>query len=101
MKKQIEIDRLLNSVGTHTFIDYFFEFKNLDKKSLKILFETNKENWKENSFKQKANNGKRIFRENRELEALEHIILTKKINKIPNGNRIKEMAKILYSELKK
>ena len=43
MKKQIEIDRLLNSVGTHTFIDYFFEFKNLDKKSLKILFETNKE----------------------------------------------------------
>lgn len=100
MKKQIEIDRLLNSVGTHTFIDYFFEFKNLDKKSLKILFETNKENWKENSFKQKANNGKRIFKEKREIEALEYIILNKKINKIPNGKKIKETAKIYYLAIK-
>ena len=99
--KTISIDRLLNSVGTHTFIDYYFDFKELNKKSISKLFRINNEKWKENSDKQKANNGKRIFRENRELEALEHIILTKKINKIPNGNRIKEMAKILYSELKK
>ena len=100
MKNQIEIDRLLNSVGTHTFIDYFFEFKNLDKKSLKILFETNKENWKENSFKQKANNGKRIFKEKRELEALQHILEAKNLKNIPDGIVIKQKAKIYYNSLK-
>lgn len=98
--KTISIDRLLNSVGTNTFVTYFFEFKELNKKSLMALFKVNNEIWKENSYKQKANNGKRIFKEKREIEALEYIILNKKINKIPNGKRIKETAKIYYSEIK-
>lgn len=100
MKNQIEMDRLLNSVGTHTFIEYFFEFQNLDKKSIKALFEINMENWKENSFKQKANNGKRIFKEKRELEALEHILKIKNMKNIPNGELVKQKAKIYYNALK-
>ena len=35
--KTISIDRLLNSVGTHTFIDYYFEFKELNNRIKEML----------------------------------------------------------------
>ncbi len=92
------IDRLVNSVGTNTFINYFYEFKSLTKNELFQLFSNHGENWKASSKEQKAINGKRIFIQKRELEALEHIILKKNRNNIPNGTFIKQKAKSIYKE---
>lgn len=100
MKTEKEISRLIDSVGTNTFIEYFFEFKNLNKKILVNLFKLNNEKWKESSYKLKANVGKRIFKEKREIEALNHIIITKKTAHILNGVFIKQKAKIYYEALK-
>ena len=95
------IDRLLNSVGTNTFVTYFWEFKHLDKETLVHLFALNNENWKDISYLQKANNGKRIFHEKREYEALKHIIENKNADNIPEGNYIIEKAKLYYNVLTK
>ena len=66
MKKNvINIDSLVNSVGCEIFVKYFNEFKNLEKSELIILFDKDIPNWKNISKKQEANNGKRIFRENK------------------------------------
>lgn len=101
MKKNvINIDSLVNSVGCEIFVKYFNEFKNLEKSELIILFDKDIPNWKNISKKQEANNGKRIFREKREFEALEHIILVKNENKIPNGVWVKKQAKLLLLEYK-
>lgn len=70
------IDRLINSVGTETFVKYFYDFKKLERAELLQAFEG--ENWSESSKSQKISNGFRIFKENREIEALEHILLKKK-----------------------
>ncbi|MEX1013586.1 MAG: HNH endonuclease signature motif containing protein, partial [Candidatus Paceibacterota bacterium] len=92
----LNIDRLINSVGTETFIKYFTKFATSDRDELIALFEENSEPWKESSKGQKASNGIRIFKENLEIEALEHIILKKKESKIPNGSWVKKRAKELY-----
>ncbi|WP_026452391.1 HNH endonuclease [Aequorivita capsosiphonis] len=94
--KVSNIDRLINSVGTETFIKYFEKFATSSRDELMALFDINNETWKENSKGQKASNGKRIFEENLELEALEHIILKKKENNIPNGSWVKERAREIY-----
>jgi len=94
--ENLNINRLINSVGTETFIKYFYEFQQLSKSDLKLLFDKNNENWKDNSKVQKANNGKRIFEKERELEALEYIILKKNENNIPNGTWVKRQAEFIY-----
>lgn len=99
MKNQASyIDRLINSIGTETFIKYFNNFANSNSEELIAIFTTNNEPWKENSKGQKASNGKRIFEEKLELEALEHIFLNKKENNIPNGLWVKKRAKEIYME---
>ena len=90
---EINIDRLLNSVGTNTFITYFNEFQTLSKEELVQLFEHNNESWNERSKIQKANGGKRIFNERRLKEALEHVVFHKKENHIPNGQWVKNQAR--------
>lgn len=94
----IDINRLINSVGTETFIKYYYEFKNIDKEELLKLFKKNNERWNENSMTQKIANAQRIFRENREIEAIEHIINIKKATNIPNGIKIKEKAKEILND---
>lgn len=94
----LDINRLINSVGTATFIKYFNEFSQLNRDELIILFKDNNETWNQNSKGQKASNGLRIFEENLELEALEHIILKKKEGNIPNGSWVKSRAKEIYKE---
>lgn len=91
----IKIERLVNSVGTNTFIKYFNEFQNLDREQMVQLFEQNNESWNENSKNQKFNNGKRIFNEGRVIEALEHIVFKKNEKNIPNGQWVKSRAKQL------
>ncbi len=92
------IDRLINSVGTETFIKYFDKFPSLNREELILLFENNNEMWEESSRDQKASNGKRIFKEGLESEALEYIILKKKENNIPNGSWVKKRAKEIYKD---
>ncbi len=90
------IDRLLNSVGTETFVKYFYDFQKLDRANLLHTFES--ENWSESSKTQKISHGFRIFRENREVEALEHILLRKKEGNIQNGNWVKTKAAEIYNQ---
>lgn len=94
----LDINRLVNSVGTGTFIKYFHSFLELDRQQLIELFDTNNETWTENSKGQKASNGKRIFNENLEQEVLENIILRGNPNRIPNGLEILSKARELYIE---
>lgn len=92
------INRLIDTVGTETFIKYFHEFATLNRDEVIKLFEDNNETWNDNGKKIKASIGKRIFEENLELEALEHIILKKKENNIPNGSWVKKRAKEIYKD---
>lgn len=95
---QKPISRLLNSAGTTAFIKYFDEFKaQLNDEDLIEIFKKNGDKW--SSEKQIANNGKRIFRDNREIEALEHIILKFNPNRVQNGLIIKDKAIMLYKSL--
>lgn len=91
------IDRLINSVGTETFVKYFYDFKKLERAELLQAFEG--ENWSESSKSQKISNGFRIFKENREIEALEHILLKKKERNIQNGTWVKAKAKEIYQHI--
>lgn len=91
------IDRLINSVGTETFVKYFYDFQKLDRAELLQTFES--ENWSESSKSQKISNGFRIFRENREIEALEHILLKKKEGNIQNGTWVKAKATEIYQQI--
>lgn len=99
--EKINIDRLINSVGSHTFIKYFFEFKHLEKREIIETFQLNNESWKKISYEQKANNGKRIFNEKREIEALRHIIENKKKGSIPSGKKVKRIAEIYLDAFSK
>lgn len=91
------IDRLINSVGTETFVKYFYDFKKLERAELLQAFEG--ENWSESSKSQKISNRFRIFKENREIEALEHILLKKKERNIQNGTWVKAKAKEIYQHI--
>lgn len=91
------IDRRINSVGTETFIKYFYDFQKLERAELLKTFKG--ENWSENSKSQKISNGFRIFKENREIEALEHILLKKKEGNIQNGTWVKTKAKEIYQQI--
>lgn len=92
------IDRLLNSVGTETFVKYFYDFQKLNRSELLQTFDNNNENWTDNSKGQKVSNGFRIFKENREIEALEHILLKKKEGNVQNGKWVKATAKEIYTQ---
>lgn len=92
------ISRPLNSVATSTFIKYFDHFKTLDRELIISQFRANNENWEAPSDVLKANAGIRIFRENRELEALEYVIFVSSPNNIPNGQQVKLTALDLYEK---
>jgi predicted restriction endonuclease len=94
--KESNVDRLLKSVGIETFIKYFNQFQTLNNIELKMLFDQENENWKNTSKTIKASVGKRIFNEGIEVEALEHIMLTKSEKSIPNGPNIIQQAKLIY-----
>lgn len=75
---------------------YFYDFQKLNKSELLQTFDNNNENWTDSSKVQKVSNGFRIFKENREIEALEHIILNKKKGNIKNGTWVKDTAKEIF-----
>ena len=100
------ISRLIDSVGVATFVKYFKQFSDLHKErttksKISELFVENSENWSDSSIAVKINGGLKIFKLNRELEAIEHILNVKKTGNIPNGIEIKEKAKTIKKSLTK
>lgn len=95
---QANTNRLLQSVGVHTFVTYFHDFRQKTVDELIDLFRRNDENWTEGSAYTKANIAKRIFDERRELEALKLIVEEKNENSIPDGPVIKEKARQIYQD---
>lgn len=93
------MEKILRSVGIETFIKYFEVFQdNKDSHSNKEILEAfndSGEQWTDNSKSTKASKGKKIFKENLEMLALEYTI---------NSDRLDEdillKAENLYSKLK-
>jgi len=81
-----KVKRLLLTVGIKTFIKYFYDFwdSSIDKDKVDLieLFKNNNEKWNYNASHSKANNGKRIFKLEFELDALHYIIYQANVNKI-------------------
>tara|TARA_R110001606_G_scaffold397550_1_gene574391 strand:- start:907 stop:1587 length:681 start_codon:yes stop_codon:yes gene_type:complete len=91
------IDRLVDSIGSETFVKYFKELSDLNnekisKIELSELLGKDSKKWSENSINVKINTGVRIFREHKELEAINHILEIKKTGNIPNGTEVKKQA---------
>ena len=89
---------MINSVGVETFIKYYYEFSKLNKEKvtkaqLSKLFVSNNEKWRVSTITTKINSGLKIFTENREIEAINHILDVKKTGNIPNGINVKKQAK--------
>jgi predicted restriction endonuclease len=102
MKKTI--NRLVDSIGSETFVKYFKGLSDLNnekitKNELFALFGKDFKNWSDSSINVKINTGIRIFRENKELEAIKHILEVKKTGNIPNGIEVKKKAKIIRESL--
>lgn len=98
------IDRLVDSIGSETFVKYFKGLSDLNnekisKIELSELFGKDSKNWSDSSINVKINTGIRIFRENKELEAINHILEVKKTGNIPNGIEVKKQAKIIRESL--
>jgi hypothetical protein len=100
------ISRLIDSVGVSTFVKYFKQFSNLNKgkttkSKISELFGENSENWSDGSIAVKINGGLKIFKLNRELEAINHILSVKKTGNIPNGIEIKKQAELIKKSITK
>ncbi|GEM_PF-2062909 len=92
-----EMSRLLHTVGTKTFIKYFFHFKDeASFEEMNEVFKRNGESWKESSCRTKITNGKRIFRKEYEFDALYYIINIVNENKIGFDTKIR--AEEIYDE---
>jgi len=102
MKKPI--DRLIDTVGSETFVKYFKGLSDLNKdriSKLKLseLFGQDSRKWSDSSIQSKINTGVRIFREKRELEAINHILNVKKTGNIRNGIEVKKQAEKIRKSL--
>ncbi len=89
------VDDYLRSVGKKCFIDYYelFQDFNIDRQSL--INELKKENLSPASCDTKASDGRQIFIKNLEIQALQNILNSKKLDK-----SIKEKARKLLNKEK-
>ena len=87
------VDDYLRSVGKKCFIDYYelFQDFNIDRQSL--INELKKENLSPASCNTKASDGRQIFIKNLEVEALQNIIHSRRLD-----NSTKEKAKKLLNK---
>lgn len=76
------LENILNRVGKKTFIKYYYDFKNLNNlgESDKIVVEKIQEDYTLKSKKSRTSKAKRIFREGLEINALETIINSPKVD---------------------
>lgn len=76
------LENILNRVGKRTFIKYYYDFKNLNdlEQSDKTVVEKIEENYTLKSKISRTSKAKRIFREGLEINALETIINSPKVD---------------------
>lgn len=95
-----KVKKIFQSISITTFIKYFEFFeKYKDSKDNSFIYEQfdqNKESWTKKSYTSRATKGKKIFRENLDLVALEFICTNSK--KIPEETLNK--AKLLWNQKK-
>lgn len=78
----LKLDRLLQSVGMETFIEYFVQFAHKNIYSTIDLYNilSEEKNFEENSIKVKIYAGRKIFEEDLEEAALLKIIQSKRVS---------------------
>lgn len=94
------IDKKLKSIGKKIFVDYYYDFKdmNLDKNALaQKLFDENPKAEKISGQIMRIGFARQIFSDNAQKEALEIIYSSKRLD----AETIKKAQKILYDEFRK
>jgi len=87
------VDDYLRSVGKKCFIDYYELFQNFNIDRQSLISELEKENLSPASCDTKASDGRQIFIKNLEIQALQNIINSKRLN-----NATKEKAQRLLNK---
>ena len=88
----MDLIRTLNSVGKSTFVKYYYNFKNESRDACILAFE---ENYTDNAKSTRVGHAQRIFRENKNIEALEIIIASNRVD----AETWKKAKEILSKEL--
>lgn len=83
----MDIIRTLNSVGKSAFVKYYYNFKNESRDACILAFE---ENYTDNAKITRVGHAQRIFRENKNIEALEIIVASNRVD-TETQNRAKEI----------
>ena len=89
----MDLIRTLNSIGKSTFVKYYYNFKNKSRDACIPSFE---ENYTDKAKSTRVGHAQRIFNENKNLEALEIIVASSRVD-AETCNRAKE---ILLNEKK-
>ena len=73
----MDLIRVLNSVGKATFVKYYYNFKSKSREECILCFE---EAYTDKAKGTRTGHAQRIFRENRNIEALEIIISSDRVD---------------------
>ena len=73
----MDLIRTLNSVGKSTFVKYYYNFKNKSREECIDLFD---ENYTDKAKATRTGHAQRIFRENKNIEALELILQSNRVD---------------------
>ena len=73
----MDLIRTLNSVGKSTFVKYYYSFKNKSREECIDLFD---ENYTDKAKATRTGHAQRIFRENKNIEALELILQSNRVD---------------------
>ena len=85
----MDLIRTLNSVGKSTFVKYYYSFKDKSRDECIAQFD---ENYTEKAKSTRTGHAQRIFRENKNLEALEIIIHSKRVDDATRSKAMQIMA---------
>ena len=73
----MDLIRTLNSVGKSTFVKYYYNFKNKSREECIDLFD---ENYTDKAKATRTGHAQRIFREDKNIEALELILQSNRVD---------------------
>ena len=85
----MDLIRTLNSIGKSTFVKYYYNFKNKSREACILAFE---ENYTDKAKNTRVGHAQRIFNENKNLEALEIIATSSRVD-IQTLQRAREILK--------
>lgn len=83
----MDLVRILNSVGKSAFVKYYYNFKDKSRKECISAFE---EAYTDKAKSTRTGHAQRIFRENRQIEALEIIVKSNRIDSV-TAHKAKEI----------